>query len=312
MINLAILGSGYIGRQHCQSQALIDDVKLCAVISLKGKGGEELAEEFGANYYETLKEANEKEKLDAIIICTPTFLHRQHVEEAAGMGLHVLCEKPAALSVEDFDAMVKACEDNNVKLMIAQICRWDPWSQDIKDCVVNKKLGKLRYYSACRLSQVPGWGTWQQDPKLSGGALYDMNIHDIDLTYYFFGMPKTVYATGWANEQGAWMHVDTALRYDELQANVESSLAMPGDYPFAVFQRLTGDDNYYEYVYHLDENAVGSDFDNREYADEQQGFYDYAFNGKESPVPNADVRNVLRIVEATKQSLETGKSVDME
>ena len=41
MINLAILGSGYIGRQHCQSQTLIDDVKLCAVISLKGKGGED-------------------------------------------------------------------------------------------------------------------------------------------------------------------------------------------------------------------------------------------------------------------------------
>lgn len=311
MINLAILGSGFIGRQHCQSQALIDDVKLRAIISLKGKGGEEMAEEFGANYYETLAEANEKEELDAIIICTPTFLHRQHVEEAAKMGLHVLCEKPAALSIEDFDAMVKVCEDNNVKLMIAQVCRWDPWSVEIKKRLGENRFGKLRYYSANRLSQVPGWGTWQQDPKLSGGALYDMNIHDIDLAYWFFGMPKTVFATGWKNEKGAWMHVDTALVFDELQANIETSLAMPGDYPFAIFERVTGDDDYYEYVFNLDENVVGSDSDNREYADEQLGFFNYAFKGEPSPVPNDDVRHVLQIVEASKQSLETHKAVDL-
>ena len=312
MFKTAILGSGYIVQSHIDALKGTEGVQLSAIVARNREKGEKLACENGVAYFETLPEAKEKAGIDSVIICTPTYVHEQQVIEAANLGLHVLCEKPAAFAPEAFDRMVKACEENGVRLMIAQVVRCHPEYCMIKSMIDSGRLGKIHMAYEKRLSQHPNWATWHRDPRLSGGGLYDINVHDVDFIYYLFGRPESVYALGWQSETGCWNHVSSSFTFKNgAKAVVETSLAMTGDYPFSFELRVSGDRGTIAFEqgqlkWYPEGGKAEILSPEREdmYTLQMREFFAAIREGRESRVPNCEVRDVLEMINASERSLE--------
>lgn len=330
MRSALIVGSGFIARQHAQAIQAEPDVRLAAFVNPNPKNAEKLAEEFGCAYYPGLKEAMAGTRADIVDVCAPTHLHEQYVVEAAGLGCHVLCEKPVTFTLESFDRMVAACRDNGVTFMVAQVARWWPEFVTIRDYLETGKLGEPRMIYEKRLCQLPPWSTWHRDPKKSGGGLYDLNIHDVDFLASVLGRPVQVFAVGHRTPEGCWMHVAASLTWASgMKAVVETCLDMPGPWPFSIEFRATGSKGTLHYNLQAGVNiADGQSTSNFTwypvgeaqpqqlaapamdmFREEIREFLGAIREGREPSVTVAQNRLVLEIVLATLQSLETGRAV---
>ncbi len=328
-MNIAVVGSGYIGLAHIAAIQGLKDAKVVAVINrseganLKGlkAAGE------GCRAYTTLKDALAHEKIDVIDVCTPTDTHEAFAIEAANAGCHVLCEKPVTFELDSLERMLAAAEKNGVRFMAAQVARWWPEFMEIKKFVDEGKLGPVRMVYEKRLAQVPSWSTWRENPAVSGGGLYDMNTHDIDFLYTLFGMPETVYASGWKSPSGCWDHMVTCLEWASgAKAAVETSISMTGNFPFSIEFRGSGDKGTLCYQltagHNIKDGEQGFDFNfypagsgevvklsaeqKDMFAGEIEGFLDAIRTGAPAPVTPDESRDVLKIVLATRKSLEEG------
>lgn len=327
MLHVALIGSGYIAKQHAPVYARLPQTKLVAVINPNPHTAEPWAKELGCAWYPSLEEARKDLQIDMVDICTPTYLHEQHVLEAAAAGCHVLCEKPITFTLESFDRMVDACRQHGVQFMVAQVARWWPEFIDIGRRLKDGSMGKLRFIYEKRLCQLPTWATWHPDPKKSGGGLYDLNIHDIDFLVSQLGRPESVYATGWQSPAGAWMHVATTLRWpDGVKAVVETCIEMPGSWPFSIEFRGTGEGGTLHYNLQAGVNiADGQQHSNYTwypagsqdvqqltvpasdmFEDEIREFIQSLEENRSPSVTLEQSRLVLEIILATKRSLEEG------
>ena len=186
--------------------------------------------------------------VDMVDVCLPTYLHEQSVVATADAGKHVLCEKPVALTIAEVNRMIEAVDRAGVKSMVAQVIRFWPQYSAIKDLLDQGELGRPFMAHAARLGRVPALRSWYGDPTLSGGALLDLHIHDLDYLFHLFGKPKSVYALGLSAENGAWNQVLTSLDYGDKKATAEASFFMPDCFPFTMTLRLLGENGYVEYL----------------------------------------------------------------
>lgn len=212
-IRLGLIGLGAMGMGHfniyCQ---LMDEgfpVELVAVCDIDKKKFESAKnedtnlEEFKGNSvdfskfncYTKYEEMIEKEELDMVSVVLPTYLHYEATVYALRHGLHVLCEKPMALSENLCKIMIDVAKQNNKRLMIGQCLRF--WGEYVatKEIIDSGKYGKVvgaRFY---RGSQNPA-SPWFFERHKGGGALFDQHVHDIDMVNWLFGMPKAVSAIG--------------------------------------------------------------------------------------------------------------------
>lgn len=248
MLKAAIIGSGFIGDTHANAYQNIDGVKLVAIADLNEEAGKKAAEKYNAAFYKNAEEMLKNEEIDIVDVCLPTFLHEEFVLLAAKHKKHVLCEKPFALSLESARRMIDATSQAGVKFMIAQVIRFWPEYVLIKDYFQKGKIGDLKMVYCSRLAQHPNWTTWHKDPAKSGGALYDMHLHDIDYMHYLFGEVESVFATGAISETGCWNHVMSTLRFKNGQfATVEGAMDMTDNYPFTMFFRAVGSEGTLDY-----------------------------------------------------------------
>src|SRR5205823_15013834 len=116
---------------------------------------------------------------------TPNSLHREHTERAAHAGAHVLCEKPMAKTEKDCEAMIRAAEENNVKLMIAYRLHFNDANLRAIELARSGELGELRYFNSLFGQQVQA-DNIRLDKELSGGSLYDIGIYCINAARYLF------------------------------------------------------------------------------------------------------------------------------
>jgi predicted dehydrogenase len=189
--------------------------------------------------------------LDAVVVCTPTFLHEVHVLAAVNQGLHVICEKPFALDLTVAQRMLEGAHQNKVVLMIAQVLRfWPPYVR-IKDAVDSGEIGTVQGITAYRLAKYPSWGDWFRDPQKSGGVLFDMQVHEVDFVYWLLSAPHEVYAAGVRSATGSWDHVCTTLRYPGAIVGIESSYLLPDSWPFSCGIRVLGSATSPEYNFRV-------------------------------------------------------------
>ncbi|NLC40019.1 MAG: Gfo/Idh/MocA family oxidoreductase [Clostridiaceae bacterium] len=330
MLNVAVVGAGYIGLAHIAAYKQIDNAQVVAVIDTNSEKGQEGAKEAGSKSYTSLKDALDNEKIDLVDICLPTVLHEEFTIEAANAKCHVLCEKPVTFTLESYDRMIKACEDNDVYFMVGQVARFWPEFMIIKDYVEKDELGDIHMIYEKRLSRHPNWSDWHTNPEISGGGLYDMNIHDIDYLYSLFGTPEQLYATGWQSPSGCWNHVSTNLTWDNgTQAIVETSLEMTGEFPFSIEFRGTGDKGTIHYsmrggrnikdeasasFYFFPEGEESQELEAEQtdmFVTEISSYVNAIENGTEAPITPTESRDVLKITLAIKDSLETGEVVKL-
>ena len=334
MLNIAIIGSGFIAGAHAAAINNSEKVNLAGIANPNEVSVKKAAEAAGCKWFTDIEKMLKEEDIDIVDICVPTFLHEQYVLMAAKHGKNILCEKPVALNVESFDNMVKAAEEAGVRFMVAQVLRFWPEYVDIKKRYAAGEFGEVKYVYANRLGQHPTWTKWHVDPAKSGGGLYDMMLHDIDFVRYVFGPVKEVYAAGWQSETGCWNHVMANLIFENgVKAGIEGSMAMTDNYPFNMNFRIVGENKSEEYnlsaglnledvasakrqeiIFENGKDPVLADVDQSEdaYQNEIEYFADCVESGKETDiVPLEENRNVLEIEAAIQKSLETGEVVKL-
>ena len=157
--------------------------------------GAELAAELGVAYVDTYDEAFAWGP-DAVVIAAENSRHRALVERAAAAGVHVLCEKPLATTVEDAVAMQEACDRAGVILMVAYPVRFAPSVRDAIAELRKGRLGRILGVTGINNGKLPQDRAWFTDPALAGGgALVDHVVHCADLLDELLGeRPQSVRA----------------------------------------------------------------------------------------------------------------------
>ncbi len=208
MIRVGMIGFGGIAQSAHLKPYLelesIGDVKIVAVCDVDPEKFEKKVEiNIGAadvslssdvKKYTDWHEMLEKEELDMVDICAPTFLHKEITIGALESGVNVLCEKPMSLNYENCKEMCDAAILAGKKLMIGQCLRFSPEYVYLKKLVDKSTYGRALSGIFQRLSPPPvwGWDNWFMDYSRSGGCVTDLHIHDIDITRYIWGDPKEV------------------------------------------------------------------------------------------------------------------------
>jgi glucose-fructose oxidoreductase len=123
--------------------------------------------------------------VDAVYITLPNSMHRDFTVRAARCGIHVLCEKPLAVTEKDCQEMIDACAKNNVKLMTAYRLHFERANLDAVEIVQSGKLGEPRIFNSVFGYQVKP-GNIRTQKKLGGGAVYDIGIYCINAARYLF------------------------------------------------------------------------------------------------------------------------------
>ncbi len=158
--------------------------------------------------------------VDAVYVATPNTEHTEWVVRAAEAGLHVLCEKPLATSVEDCERMIDACERNNVKLMTAYRLHFERCNLEVANLVRKKRIGEARYFDSQFSMQVKG-DNIRVDGALGGGPEWDIGIYCQNAARYVFAdEPTQVWAT--ATNSGD-------ARFKEVPETVHVILKFPGE-----------------------------------------------------------------------------------
>lgn len=197
---IALIGAGGIARDHVAAYARIPGVRVSHVVDMDAGRAQSLAAPLGAAWSTDAAAALAAPHIDAVDICTPSETHAALAIAAAERGKAVHVEKPAALSLADFDAMVMAAERHGVPLMVGQTARFQPVNAEIAREIATGSVGRLRVLHITWYAGhvwEGGWRAWQLDPARSGGHPLHNGIHALDLAVWLFGRtPTRVFARG--------------------------------------------------------------------------------------------------------------------
>ena len=129
-INIAVVGLGRMGSYHAGLIASsVPTTRLAAVFDVEEERTRKMSSMYNAKCYTRYEELLEDNTIDAVVIAVPNHQHGEYTCRAAERGLHVLCEKPMATSLEEAAKMIAVCHHRQVKLMIGNMVRFHPCHQ---------------------------------------------------------------------------------------------------------------------------------------------------------------------------------------
>lgn len=198
--------------------------------------------------YRDLDQAIADPDLDAVDLCLPTHFHADIAIAAMRAGKHVLVEKPMALDGPDADRMAAESERTGRILMTAHVLRFFPAYVALREALAAGQFGPLRSAVLRRRCAAPAWGGWLKKPELSGGGVFDLLIHDVDIALHLFGRPVSVEASGY---QDAARGIDV-IHAQFFYANggtvlVSGGWHHPKTYPFSMEYTVVTDGGTFEY-----------------------------------------------------------------
>ncbi|WP_457100776.1 Gfo/Idh/MocA family protein [Microbacterium sp. P5_E9] len=184
--NIAVVGAGRMGQVHCRIVSENPRANLTAIVDPFEASGRRVAEQYGAPWFPSLKDALEAVHLDGVIIAVPDRLHVGVTVDALEAGLHVLVEKPLADTLEGARTIAAAAERaTNSKVLVGHVLRHDPRFRSAAQIVASGRVGDPVHFRASRI--VP-----RSVGFANGGAspiyMYQ-GIHDIDLVQWISGSP---------------------------------------------------------------------------------------------------------------------------
>lgn len=179
-VKLGIVGFGFMG--HCDAQMLQtfpkEEIELVAVADINPEQMKDAPAE--VETYASIDEMLEKADINTVMISTPNPSHLEMVEKSAAAKKSIICEKPAAMTVKEFDRMVQVTKESNVLFTVHQQRRWDKDYRIMKEVFDNKLVGDMYVVK----SQLYGFNgnmhDWHIYPEMGGGMLYDWGVHLID------------------------------------------------------------------------------------------------------------------------------------
>ncbi|MEF3304951.1 Gfo/Idh/MocA family protein [Paenibacillus sp. GYB003] len=210
MLKVGLVGLGFMGRMHLTNYKRLEaegfPIRVTAICDSDAKkfegvfvpgniptvGGD--LDLSGYKHYTDYDRMLEEESFDFVDIAMPTHLHADMTVKAFERGCHVLCEKPMALGTEEGRRMIEAEKRSGKKLMIAQVLRFWPEYEYLKETVDSGRYGDVLSAHFFRGGHPPKWthNDWMVRKETSGGGLFDLHIHDIDMINWLFGKPQSV------------------------------------------------------------------------------------------------------------------------
>lgn len=261
-MRIAVVGLGFMGLTHLKGYKRIPGVEIVAVSSndpkvlsgdLSGiQGNLDIAGE-AVDFSSAQKFADALDcvrncQADAVDLCLPTNMHASVAVAAMQAGKHVLVEKPMALTGAECDSMIQASRDTGRLLMSAQVLRFFPAYLPLIEAAQTGKLGTPRHALFRRRCAAPSWGAWLTNKALSGGGVFDLLIHDVDMALVCFGAPQSVSATGYENLSAGIDTLTAQLHYaGGFTVTVTGGWHLPSAYPFSMEYTAVGDDAAIEY-----------------------------------------------------------------
>ena len=227
-VNVAVVGLGFMGVTHIKAYLQLKAAKIVAVCdsvrfpvngvlpgvagNITGSGAIDLGRD--VKVYRALDELLADPAVDLVDLCVPTPMHPEQAIAALKAGKHVLCEKPLALNSARSRDIVRAAETARGFFMPAMCMRFWPGWCCLQEVVAKKTYGKVQAARFRRMSPMPGWSKATYGPgNQTGGALFDLHVHDIDFVQFLFGRPASVFSTGVTRGGGSVDHVVTQYNY---------------------------------------------------------------------------------------------------
>jgi myo-inositol 2-dehydrogenase/D-chiro-inositol 1-dehydrogenase len=211
-----LLGAGFIADIHLESyQRFVPDAEVIGVYTRNAEKAAAFAEKHGLpNRYDDMEKAIAESGCEVVDICLPNFLHHQAVLTAVKHGKHIIIEKPFAMTLEQADEMINACNEADLKLMYAEELCFAPKYERVRKLVNEGALGELYHLRQCEKHSGPH-SDWFYDVNLSGGgAMMDMGCHGIAwFRWMLGGRPKV---------KSVQAHMMTVMHKDRTQGEDDS------------------------------------------------------------------------------------------
>ncbi|WP_409405136.1 Gfo/Idh/MocA family protein [Priestia megaterium] len=191
-VKIGVIGCGSIAQhRHLPEYKMNEQVELVAVCDINTERANSVAQQYGVKAYTNYEELLASGTVEAVSVCTPNYLHAPISVAALNSGVHVLCEKPMAISEEEAKAMIEAAKTNGKKLMIGHNQRFVASHQKARELIEKGEIGKI--YSFRTAFGHGGPEGWSVDGKESWffkkdeafiGAMGDLGVHKTDMLRY--------------------------------------------------------------------------------------------------------------------------------
>jgi len=337
-LKFALVGCGRIAKRHSEllGHNQIEGAELVAVCDRIPEKAMAIGKQFNVSAYADMDEMMEKESVDVVVVLTPSGLHAKHVIKLAKFGKHIMVEKPMALTLDDADAMIAACNENNCNLFVIKQNRFNVPVVKLKEAMTAGRFGKLvlgtvrvRWARHQAYYDQDDWrGTWAMD----GGVLTNQASHHVDMLEWMMGEVESVFARGttalvnieaedtavvtlkFKNGALGIIEATTATRPNDLEGSIsilgENGTVVIGGFAVNEMQtwnfdhEVAGDDEVIEKYSVNPPNVYGFG---------HQAYYEHVIdclgNGNSNLVDGLQGRKSIELINAIYESMETGREV---
>jgi glucose-fructose oxidoreductase len=328
-IRYAVVGTGHIAQVAIlPAFKTVRNSELVAIVSGDSQKREELSKKYGLQFAYSYDEYDQAlSKVDAVYLALPNHLHSEYSVRAAKAGVHVLCEKPMAVTEEECESMIQAAEESKIKLMIAYRLHFERGNLEAIDIAKSGKLGNPRFFSSDFAQQVAEGNIRLTEPvEKGGGPVYDMGVYCINAARYLFqDEPTEILSSSASSDDSKFKQagemVSVVMRFpSERLASFTCSFGAAdiGRYTLVGTKGTLTADPAYEYasgIKHrvtIDGQTTNKNFPKRDQFAAEITYFSNCIRKNQEPEPSgleglADVR----IVRAIYESANSGKSVKL-
>ena len=340
MLKFALVGCGRIAKRHSGLLGMgqIEGAKLVAACDSDGTKAADIGRQFSIPHFIDMHTMMRSVAIDVVVVLTESGNHAKHVVELARHGKHIVVEKPMALTLDDADAMIRACDESGVKLFVVKQNRFNVPVLKLRAALDAGRFGKLVLGTVrvrwCRPQAYYDQDSWRGTWALDGGVLTNQASHHVDLLEWMMGEVDSVFAmsaTALANieaedtavvtlrfRNGALgvIEATTAARPTDLEGSIsilgEGGTVVIGG--FAVNEMLTwnfatpqtGDEDVLKKYSVNPPNVYGFG---------HQAYYEHVVdcinNNRQHLVDGLTGKKSLELINAIYESIETGKEVSL-
>jgi predicted dehydrogenase len=233
-VKVAIIGLGGVAQLvHLPNLSKIKSVVLQSVAEIKTNRLNAIAEKFNIpERYKDYRELLAKSDVDAVILTTPTALHKEIAIDCLNAKKELLVEKPIARTFKEAAAIVKAAKKNNKKLMVGMNLRFRPDTLLLKSLIQSKEIGDPFYARAVWIRKQSSEEKWfMKREDAGGGVILDLGISLLDLSLWLMGYPNVKSVQTQNFYQSRKTLEDTSISFircdNSKLINIETSWALP-------------------------------------------------------------------------------------
>ncbi len=342
MLNVGIIGTGFMAAQHLKAYRQVSGVRIAALGNPSGRNLDGDFSTVAGNVgdaqplrldmtqvraFRDITALLADPEIHLVDICTPTQTHLDLALAALQAGKHVLLEKPLARTSAEARRIADAAEESaprGVFLMPAMCLRFWPEYDWVKQRIGSGEFGRVLDARFRRVASAPAWGRSHfLKGESSGGALFDLHVHDVDFLRYCFGQPHAVTAAGYSRVSGAIDHVVALYHYgDGPVVSAEGSWAMAEGFGFNMAFTINFEGATVDYdlarggdAFQVSTQGATSVIRLEQpdgYVGELRHFLESIAAGRPpSVVTAADAAETIRLCEVEEQSIRTGQTVTL-